>query len=198
MKEGNHVTLVCIDPGHAASTPGKRSFDGALREYEFNRAVGKRLAYHLQRHGLNTMYSCDISQEDDASLDSRCKAANDAKADVYISIHANAYGTDWNAVNGWEVYYSSNSVKAKALADAVHVQSMTLGLSDRGVKEGDWYVIRHTLMPAVLVEHEFMTCRESVAKLKSAEWREKWAIADTKGILVYLGIPWKGGTYSGQ
>lgn len=185
------MTLICIDPGHAASTPGKRSFDGTLREYEFNRAVAKRLAYHLQRHGLKTMYSCNIDQEADVSLDSRCKAANSAKADLYISIHANAYGTDWNAANGWEVYYSAGSTKGKALADAIHARSKPLGLTDRGVKEGDWYVILHTSMPSVLVEHEFMTNLDSVAKLKSSEWREKWAVVDAKGILDYLGIQWK-------
>ena len=78
------MTLICIDPGHAASTAGKRSPDGSLREYEFNRAVARRLAYHLERHGIKTMYSCDIDLEADASLDSRCKAANNAGADLFI------------------------------------------------------------------------------------------------------------------
>ena len=35
--------LVCIDPGHAKNTAGKRSPDSSLREYEFNRDVAKRL-----------------------------------------------------------------------------------------------------------------------------------------------------------
>ena len=184
------MKLICIDPGHAASTAGKRSPDGSLREYEFNRAVARRLAYHLERHGLKTMYSCDIDLEADASLDSRCKAANNAGADLFISLHANAYGTGWNDANGWEVYYNTGSTKGKTLADAIHARSKVLCLTDRGVKAGDWYVIKYTSMPAVLVEHEFMTNLAAVEKLKAADWRDKWAIADAKGILDYLGIAW--------
>lgn len=185
------MTLICIDPGHAANTEGKRSPDGSLREYEFNRAVTKRLDYHLQRHGLKTMYSCDIESPEDAGLDDRVKAANTAKADIFISIHANAYENSWNSVNGWEIYYSSGSVKGNALAAAIGIQSKVLGLTERGVKAGDWYVIKHTTMPAVLIEHEFMTNEQAVVKLKSDEWREQWAVADAKGILDYLGILWK-------
>ncbi|MBR0600488.1 N-acetylmuramoyl-L-alanine amidase [Sinanaerobacter chloroacetimidivorans] len=184
------MALICIDPGHAASTVGKASFDGTLKEYEFNRAVSKRLAYHLQRHGLHTMYSCNIEQAADTSLADRCGAANNAKADLFLSIHANAYGTDWNSANGWEIYYSKNSTNGKKLAEAIHARSIALGLTNRGVKTGDWYVIQNTSMPAVLIEHEFMTNKEAVERLKSEEWREKWAVADAKGTLDHLGIQW--------
>lgn len=185
------MTLICLDPGHAASTAGKRSFDGTLREFEFNRAVAKRLGYHLRRHGIKTMYSCDIEQEIDVNVVERCSAANTAKADLFISIHANAYGTDWNSANGWEIYYTKGSEMGKKIAEAIHAQSIKLGLTDRGIKTGDWYVIKYTNMPAVLIEHEFMTNKETVEKLKSQEWREKWAVADAKGTLDHLGIPWK-------
>jgi hypothetical protein len=46
-------------------------------------------------------------------------------------------------------------------------------------------------MPAVLIEHGFYTNKEECAKLKDPAFREKCAIADAKGILVYLGIAWK-------
>lgn len=184
------MTLICIDPGHAASTAGKRSPDGSLREYEFNRAVARRLAYHLERHGLKTMYSCNIDAQEDASTSERCKAANNAKADLFISIHANAFGTGWNDANGWEIYHCNGSTKGKALADAIHVPSKALGLTDRGVKVGAWDVIVHASMPAVLIEHEFMTNLTAAEKLKAQDWRDKWAVADAKGILDYLGIAW--------
>ena len=83
--------LVCIDPGHAKNTAGKRSPDGSLREYEFNRDVAKRLKAILESHGVRVIYSCNIETDADASLASRCKTANEAKADVFFSIHANAH-----------------------------------------------------------------------------------------------------------
>lgn len=182
---------VCIDAGHSKNTAGKRSFDGTLREYEFNRAVAKRLKYHLERHGVKTIYSCDLDTPEDVSLTTRCKTANREKVDLFVSIHANAYGTDWNSANGWEIYHAENSTKGKALAEAIHKESVPfLGLRDRGIKTNDFAVLIKTTMPAVLIEHGFYTNAEECAKLKDTEFREKCAIADAKGILNYLGIVW--------
>lgn len=185
--------LVCIDPGHAKNTAGKRSFDEKLREYKFNRHVAKRIVYHLERHGVKTMYSCNISSNADASLSSRCKKANDARADIYVSIHANAYGEDWNEANGWEVFYCKGSEKGKKLADHISAASIPyLGLRDRGVKvTSEFTVLVKTTMPAVLIEHAFYTNKEECALLLSNEFREKCAIADAKGVLAYFGIAWK-------
>ena len=183
--------LVCIDPGHAESTAGKRSFDGTLREYEFNRAVALYLKYHLERHGVKTMYSCDAETQKDISLSNRCKTANNAKADVFISIHANAYGNAWNDANGWEAFYYKNSLDGKTLASMIQKESIALlGLKDRGIKTDSLYVTKHTKMTAVLVEHGFYTNKTEVEKLKDKIFREQCAIADAKGILQYLGIAW--------
>lgn len=184
--------LVCIDAGHAESTAGKRSFDGSLREYEFNRTVAKLLKYHLERHGVKTIYSCDINTSKDISLTERCRTTNNAKADLFVSIHANAHGTTWNNANGWEIYHHANSANGKRLAEAIHKTSIPfLGLKDRGIKTSDFTVLIKTTMPAVLIEHAFYTNKEECEKLKSLEFRKKCAIADAKGILNYLGIGWK-------
>lgn len=184
--------LICIDAGHAESTAGKRSFDGTLREYEFNRYVAKRLKYHLERHGIKTMYSCDLETSTDISLSTRCTKANNAKADLFISIHANAYGTTWNDANGWEAFYYKGSTNGKKLADAIRKESISLlKLKDRGIKTDSLYVTKHTNMTAVLIEHGFYTNKTEVAKLKDKTFRENCAIADAKGILKYLGIAWK-------
>ena len=190
--------LVCIDPGHAKNTAGKRSFDGTLLEYEFNRAVAKRLKYHLERHGVVTMYSCDIDIATDVSLESRCKTANSANADLFVSIHANAFGTTWNDANGWEIFHAKNSTKGKQLAEAIHSacdpykkKLLKLDLTDRGIKTAGFDVLLGTSMPAVLIEHGFYTNKEECAKLKDTAFREKCAIADAEGILAYWGIVWK-------
>lgn len=184
--------LVCIDAGHAKSTAGKRSFDGTLLEYEFNRAVAKLLKYQLERHGVKTIYSCDLTTDKDISLSERCRTANNAKADLFISIHANAFGSDWNSANGWEIFHHKNSTKGKQLAEAIRKTSIPyLGLRDRGIKTSDFTVLIKTNMPSVLIEHGFYTNKEECAKLKSEEFRKKCAIADAKGILNYLGIAWK-------
>lgn len=184
--------MICIDAGHAKTTKGKRSFDGSLLEYEFNRAVAKLLKYHLDRHGVNTMFSCSLDSIIDASLSERCRTANKAKADLFVSIHANAYGLTWNSANGWEIYHHKASANGKKLAAAIHKESIPfLGLNDRGIRTNTYTVLTDTAMPSVLIEHGFYTNKEECAKLKSAEFREKCAIADAKGILAYIGVAWK-------
>lgn len=184
--------LVCIDPGHAKNTPGKRSFDGTLLEYEFNRCVALWLKYHLERHGVKTIYSCDVETSTDISLSNRCKTANNAKADLFVSIHANAFGITWNNANGWEIFIYKGSVNGKKLAEAIRKESIALlKLKDRGIKTSNFTVLTKTNMPAVLIEHGFYTNKKECAKLKDLEFRKKCAIADAKGILAYLGIAWK-------
>lgn len=184
--------LVCIDPGHAKNTAGKRSPDSSLLEYEFNRVVALWLKYHLERHGVKTMYSCDIETATDISLTARCRTANNANADLFASLHANAFGVGWNDANGWEIFHAKNSSKGEQLAKAIHKESIShLGLRDRGIKTNAFTVLTKTKMPAVLIEHGFYTNKEECEKLKDLEFRKKCAIADAKGILVYLGVPWK-------
>lgn len=183
--------LVCIDPGHAKNTAGKRSPDGSLREYEFNRDVAKRIKAILERHGIRVIYSCNVESDNDTSLASRCKVANDVKASVFVSIHANAHGngSDWTTGNGWEAYYCKNSFGGQKLAEAIQKESIpALGLKDRGLKTNNLYVTKHTDMVAVLIEHGFFTNKEECEKLKSSDFRERCAIADAKGILKYLGV----------
>lgn len=184
--------LVCIDAGHAKNTAGKRSFDGSLLEYEFNRAVAKLLKYHLERHGVSVIYSCDLNTDKDISLSERCRTANNAKATLFVSIHANAYGITWNTAKGWEIYHHTHSANGKRLAEAIHKASIPfLELKDRGIKTNTYTVLTDTNMPAVLIEHGFYTNKEECEKLKSVEFRTKCAVADAKGILTYLGIAWK-------
>lgn len=184
------MTLIAIDPGHAKNTAGKRSPDGSLREYEFNRAVAKRLKYHLERHGLDTIYTT-FDADADLSLTERCNVANKKGADLFISLHANAHKSEWTSANGFEIYVYKLGTSAEKLAKKIHAEAINLlGLRDRGVKVADFTVLIKSHMPAVLIEHGFYTNKTECALLLTDAFREKCAIADAKGILAYYGIKW--------
>ncbi|MBR6613154.1 MAG: N-acetylmuramoyl-L-alanine amidase [Clostridia bacterium] len=183
---------VCIDAGHGKSTSGKRSPDGKLKEYEFNRDVAKRIKTILEAHGVDVTLTC--TGDTDVSLTQRAKTANNAKVDCFVSIHANAHGNGvtWTTAQGWEIYVCAKGGKAEKLAKAIQKHSIPeLGLKDRGIKEANYTVLTQTSMPAVLVEHGFFTNKEECEKLKSDSFRQKCAEADAKGILEYLGITYK-------
>ena len=187
-KEEKKMPRVYLDAGHGIDTAGKRSPDGSLVEYEFNRDVANRIEDILIRHDVEVM-SC--YSDTDTPLTQRCQMANMFNADYFVSIHANAYGETWNDANGWEIYVVSKGGKAEELAKKIHKYSQELELKDRGIKTANFTVLTDTDMPAILIEHGFYTNKEECEKLKDGNFRQKCAIADAKGILEQLGIEYK-------
>lgn len=183
--------LAVIDRGHGKNTSGKRSFDGSLLEWEFNNDVTNRLQKYLIEYGVDVVLTAP--SDIDTPLNERVRIANATNADIFVSLHANGFGTNWNAAHGWEIYYSKGSEKGARLANCIHDASIPyLGLANRGIKTTtDFVVVRQTKAPAVLIEHGFYTNREDIKLLKSDTFREKCAIADAKGILKYFGIEWE-------
>lgn len=181
--------VVCIDPGHGKTTGGKRSPDESLMEYEFNRDVAYRLKALLEAQGVTCIMTVAKDDQTDPSLATRVQIANSAgNVDLFVSIHANAFGTDWNSANGWEIYtYQTGGVAeqaAKAIEAATNASGA--GLKDRGCKTANFYVIKNTYMPAVLIEHGFYTNKEECEKLKSSSFRDILAQADATGIMNFF------------
>ncbi|OUM86641.1 MAG: hypothetical protein BAA01_11570 [Bacillus thermozeamaize] len=182
---------IAIDAGHGPDTPGKRSPDGSLREYQFNSAVARYVADELL-HGyedVEILFTHDDSR--DVPLKERTDKANAWGADLFVSIHANAAGIGgWSDAQGIETYvYKTLPQKAVAVAAAVQNHLVkTTGRRDRGVKTADFHVLRETRMPAILVECGFMTNREECELLKSDAYRRKCAEAIVAGIVEVYGL----------
>ncbi len=181
--------VVAIDPGHGVTTGGKRSIDSSLMEWEFNRSVAYKLKDLLNAQGIQTVMTVSKSDQTDPSLASRVAVANNAgNVDLFVSIHANAYGSTWNSAHGWEIYsYKTGGVSERA---AKYIESATTSLipelTDRGTKTANFYVIKNTEMPAVLIEHGFYTNATEVELLKSDDFRNRLANADAVGIVNFF------------
>lgn len=175
-----------IDAGHGLYTSGKRAPDDSMREFHFNSAVSNELTRILKNeYRQNVINPYDVTGETDTPLWQRVRRANDARADVYISIHANAYGSTWNDANGIETFVYEGGSQTKSLALAANVQTHLIretGLRNRGVKKANFQVLRDTNMPAILVEGGFMTNRQELARLKDARFRKTVARAISLGI----------------
>ena len=185
MEDGKLV--VVLDPGHGEATAGKRSPDGSLREYEFNRAVANKMKPLLEANGIEVIMT--VSDDSDPSLAERCEIANTSDADIFVSIHANAFGSgkDWTSPNGWEIYHYQGAVLSNRLATAISNSNFPgIGIQNRGIKTANLYVIKNTVMPAVLIEHGFFTNVTEIELLKSDEWREKVAQYNVDGIVNFF------------
>lgn len=186
---------VLLDAGHGGmingqyQTAGKRSpvWENGIQlfEGEFNRAIKARLKEMLQIAKVNYV---DINPQDtDLSLSDRVSIANGYDNSVYISIHANAGGgTGCEAFTA--VNCSSNSTK---LANCVANQYSPhfYGERWRGVKKKDFYVVKYTKMPAVLIECFFMDTEKECKKyLLTRHGREQIANWIFNSIMVYLDL----------
>lgn len=177
---------VCIDAGHGGADPGAIGASGT-KEKDINLQIALKTGAILQSHGVEVVYTRDKDPEKKLELAERVNIANKAKADLFVSIHANS-ATDKTA-NGQEVYAYKTGTSAHKLAQSILKEMVAASwLKDRGVKTASYYVLLHTAMPAVLVETAFISNPDEEKLLKDSHWQQKMAVAIAKAILTNFGI----------
>ena len=176
--------FVVIDPGHGGPDPGAIGI-GGIRETDVVLEVSKLVKQLLSEKGVKVR----LTRKNEVELDlpPRVSFANNMDADVFVSIHANASRGKRRDINGLETFYF-RGWRGRLLAKRIQKQILRVspGSPDRGVKQGRFYVIKNTKMPAVLVEIGFLTGRLDARRLEKAAHRKRIAYAISKGILEYL------------
>ncbi|MDO7905009.1 N-acetylmuramoyl-L-alanine amidase family protein [Paenibacillus sp. JX-17] len=175
--------IVVIDAGHGAKDPGAAGVSGT-KEKDFNLAMALKVANLLKQ---NPNIDVVLTRSDDTFLElkDRVKIANDLKADVFVSIHANSSGS--SAATGTETYYQR--AESKALANTIHKYfAKATGLTDRGVRYGNFHVIRETKMAAVLLEVGYLSNKNDEKALFNTSFQTRVAQGVVDGIEDYLGL----------
>ena len=175
---------VVIDPGHGGPDPGAIGI-GGIREADVVLEVSKIVKKLLTDKGVKVRLT--RKNEVDLDLPPRVSFANKIDSDIFVSIHANASRGKRRDINGLETFYY-RGWKGRLLAKNIQKQILRVspGSPDRGVKQGRFYVIKNTKMPAVLVEIGFLTGRLDSRRLEKNAHRKRLAYAIAKGILEYL------------
>jgi N-acetylmuramoyl-L-alanine amidase len=178
----NQQVVVVIDPGHGGRDPGAVGING-LQEKQVIFPISLRVAQLLEQQGVAVV----LTRQDDRTLDlqARVDIANRARGSVFVSIHANAISLSRPDVNGIETYYASETGYRLAAALQASILAAT-GMNNRGVKQARFYVLRHTAMPAALVEVGFVTGAQDAPRLADPAWQETIAQAIARGILQYI------------
>ena len=184
--------LICLDDGHSPETPGKRTpfFPGTkqfMHENEFNEVVTGYLKIDLERCKFRTLMVAPTNA--DTPLKTRVDIADKAKADFYISVHANALKGIWGPQEGLSVYHYPGSAKSKTAAEIIHKYlSSGTKQKDRGILTANFYVLRETDMPSVLVECAFMDNLKEAQLLLTDAFRQECADEICQGICEYFGM----------
>lgn len=189
------VKQIILSPGHGANTAGKRSPDESLKEWEFNRRLVRKIAEGLSEEGIPYIL-LDMGATD-VSLAGRCARANSfGKNCLYISVHGNAAGDgrEWKKARGWSIYTTKGYTKSDPLAEVFVNKAMEIlpgvGATVRKYSqkkyemdfEENFYVLQHTVMPAVLTENLFYDNLEDVEIMKSEEGIEALARVHVEAI----------------
>ncbi len=177
----NGRMVVVLDPGHGGVDPGAVGI-GDIQEADLVLPIAQQVASLLQQQGIQVVMT--RNSDVDVELEPRVQMAEQARANLFVSIHANSVGLDRPEVNGTETYYYSSG---EALAQVIQNSVVSMvGTNDRGIRQARFYVLRKTSMPAVLVETAYVSGSEDAPRLADPNFRSQMATAIARGILQYI------------
>lgn len=176
--------VIFIDPGHGGTDEGC-AFSG-IQEKTVNLAIAQLLQKRLCELG----YTVILSRSDDSYIakEDRVILANDANADLYVSIHQNS--SEDSSVNGMEVWYdgTDTSRNNRRLAALINRQTLLCtGAKKRQLhSDADFHVTGSTKMPACLIETGFLSNAAERRKLTTSEYQAQIAEGIAAGISSFL------------
>jgi len=178
---------IFLDPGHGGRDPG--AVNGTRFESHDNLRLALRVQALLERQpGVTVVMS--RTQDVFVSLGDRANHANRVGADLYISLHRNAFTN--STANGFENWiYTIAGAMDEGAAREILERVVKVGVqSNRGIKRGNFHVLRESRMPSVLVELGFISNTED-NRLFDTHF-EAYAQAIAQGACASLGIPYNG------
>lgn len=194
--------IIVVNPGHASDTPGKQSPDGRFKEYLWNAEVADIVIDKLIELGFGTSLAKATCEKQSLTFPvQRCNAlCNRYGKDsvLFISIHCNAAGNgkEWKSARGWSIYTTPGVTKSDVLATCIFNAAknyfgsnvkLRTDMSDGDPDyESNFYVLRNTKCPAVLIEHLFMDNKDDLTILNTPQFKNTAATVIVQGILNYV------------
>ena len=177
---------IILDAGHGGSDGGTQA-DGNrsnVIEKDVNLAVVLRMKALLEDLGVEVLLTREADET--LSLDERVGIANSIEADLYVSIHCNYYEDD-ASISGLECYYYEESDSGKQYAEKILEKIEDSGkVETRNAKESEFYVLKRTKVPAVLVELGYLSNAKDCQLLIEDKYQENLANELVEGILEAL------------
>ena len=187
-----------LDAGHGGKDMGCEGIKS--QEKDINLEITKEVVKLLKKNKPGIRLILTREKDEFLSLEERCNIANQANADLFVSIHVN-YAIGKPLLKGTETYYSSlqgmtdavllsshtkNADKSELLAWLMQKSYNDAGReTSRGVKPERLYVLTHTMMPAVLTEVGFMSNLEEEVYMNTKKGRREIAQCIYNALIAY-------------
>ncbi len=183
--------IVVVDAGHGghdsgATSPGKDAYEKNL-----TLRIAKLLSEKLAKEGATVI----MTRKTDVFIDlkERAEIANRNGAHFFISCHINSNRLANSTTGGMTFYHKQNPI-GQLLADCIQTEIAKVSKirsmgtwSDQRIYESGFAVLRHSKMPAVLIEFGFINHSGDRKRMITADFQDSVANAVVKGLKVYLG-----------
>jgi len=187
---------IVIDPGHGGNDAGAIGPTGVM-EKNVTLNVSLELKRMLEKEGATVILTRETDRtvsekgakaSDIEELGARCDVANRNGADIFISIHADSFTRPEARGTTGYYYGKSTSGRGQKLADCIRRNLVEqLGTPSRGTQPCNFFVVKHTDMPATLIELGFISNKDEEKLLDSKEGVQKAAQGILDGIEDYFG-----------
>jgi len=172
-------STVVIDAGHGGFDRGGIP-SNIIPEKGVALDVARRLRAYLSKAGFRTVMT--RSSDTFVTLGKRVAVANSQKRAVFVSVHFNS--APRRGANGIETFYGS--ARAKELARLIQRNAAkTTSGENRGIKKANYYVLRNSRLPAVLIECGFLTNPQDARRAASSDYRDRLARQIARAISEY-------------
>lgn len=191
---GNVLTnkIIIVDPGHGGFDPGKPGITG-LDEKDLNLKIALLLRNYLENAGAIVVMTRTTDDDVDGMDGVKHKSKDMVQrkklsegGDILVSIHQNSFTQ--SSVHGAQTFYNSQSEEGKALAISIQKSiKETADIDNRREAKSNtnYYVLKATQLPAVIIECGFLTNPEEERKLNSDAYQNQMALGIYLGILRY-------------
>jgi N-acetylmuramoyl-L-alanine amidase len=184
--------LIVLDPGHGGSDPGCHSPMTGVREKDVTLDICLKMKAELEQRGLRVILTRTDDRDltyagspDSEELGARAAVANENQADVFVSIHCNASVS--SAPRGTAVHWYKNEDYSLAQLVRDGIEGASLSVPMNGLVRSRFYVLRHTVVPSILVETAYLTNPSDGDLLGQEGFRRQMAVAICDGLADYMG-----------
>lgn len=196
------VRVIVLDAGHGGSDEGAKS-EGGLAEKEVTLALAKRARDLLAADGFRVLLTRD--RDTFVAPEARALVANREDADVFVSLHANAWfdpdlegfglgvssapaapAADPLTPRPWGARDATAVRGSELLADLLSTQlAKETARPNRGVRAAAWAPLAGVSTAAVVVECGFLTNEGDAKRLGDPAFRDKVAAAVAGAVRAY-------------
>jgi N-acetylmuramoyl-L-alanine amidase len=187
---------VVIDPGHGGSDPGSIGYKTKVHESDLNLKLSLLLKTKLEKAGINVV----MTREDENALlegsgkkwkrkdmELRKALIEKTRPNMVISLHQNSYTN--HSLRGAQVFYDKTSEISKTIAGFIQEQfKQNLDKSIKATSPGDYFMLKCSAAPSVIVECGFLSNEEDEKLLQDPAYQEKIIDSIYKGIVNFLQI----------